>query len=35
MLTVEQSARLLKAVFPSYPELTPQNQVPPMETWKK
>ena len=29
MLTIEQSARLLKAIFPNYPILEPRNQCPP------
>ena len=35
MLTLEESARLLKAIFPAYPELQPCLPAPPKETWKK
>ena len=35
MLTIEQSARLLKAIYPNYPNLEPRNQCPPKETWRK
>ena len=33
-LTVEESARLLKAIFPLYPQLWPREETPPKETWK-
>ena len=33
MLTVAQSLRLLRAIFPAYPVLRPQNPVPPRELW--
>ncbi len=32
-LTVEESARLLRRIFPAYPELRPCNPVPPKNTW--
>ena len=33
-ITVEESARLLKAIFPLYPQLWPREETPPKETWK-
>ena len=34
MLTIEQSARLLKAIYPNYPILIPRLQCPPPDTWR-
>jgi hypothetical protein len=33
MLTIAQSERLLRAIFPAYPVLRPQNPVPQRELW--
>ena len=33
MLTIVQSERLLRAIFPAYPVLRPQNPVPKRELW--
>jgi hypothetical protein len=35
MLTIEQSAKLLRAVFPNYPELQPCYQVPDKSLWRQ
>ena len=33
MYTTEESARLLKAIFPNYPDLKPCLPAPPRELW--
>ena len=34
-LTLEESARLLKVIFPGYPnDVRTRKETPPMETWK-
>jgi hypothetical protein len=33
-MTVEESARLLKAIYPNYPELWPCYQVPDKSLWR-
>jgi hypothetical protein len=32
-LTVEESARLLRAIFPAYPFITPCRKAPPKNEW--
>jgi hypothetical protein len=34
-LTIEEAARLLRAIFPNYPELEPCLPAPAKETWKQ
>ena len=33
MLTITESARILRQIFPNYPDLTKQNPKPPRESW--
>jgi hypothetical protein len=33
-LNVEESTALLRAIFPNYPDLRPQNPIPQRDQWK-
>ncbi len=34
MVTIEESTRLLRAIFPNYPNLSPCRPAPPPEAWR-